>query len=274
MAGPTNAAMSTGGQSLRVDYESTDYKSRNQGVGMNARSAKGRRWAWNVMKLVGLVIVLWLVFVFRGNAFKGLVEAGMLLLVGLVCAGIAFLVGWASVKPAETLPVPLTEGSGVAAPRVKDRLTLGDLGNAVLALVVCGALAYTWFGGNRRDKPATTPQQTAVPDLATAAAAKLNQGLPRMTSQDMRLDSVVADPGRALVYNFTVVGWPQMQPMNAQAADSFRSIVLASTCSSSGKDFLAKGIALRNRYRLEDGTVIADVTVAPGDCQRAPDTSG
>src|SRR5690348_11116034 len=96
MAGPTNAAMSTGGQSLRVDYESTDYKSHNQGVGMNTRSAKGKRWAWNVMKLVGLVIILWLVFIFRGNAFKGLVEAGMLLLVGLVCTGIAFAMGWLS----------------------------------------------------------------------------------------------------------------------------------------------------------------------------------
>lgn len=270
MAGPTNAAMSTGGQSLRVDYESTDYKSHNQGVGMNASSAKGKRWAWNVMKCVALVIVLWLVFMFRGNAFKGVIEAAMLLLVGLVCVGIAFLAGWASVKRTELLPVPVLEGSDAAAPRAKDRLTLGDLGNVVLALVVCGALAYTWLGGHRRDKSVSTPQQTAVPGLATATAAKLNQGLPRMTSQDMRLDSVVADPGRALVYNFTVVGWPQMQPMDAQAADSFRSIVLASTCSGNGKDFLAKGIALRNRYRLEDGTVIADVTVAPGDCERAP----
>lgn len=240
---------------------------------MDARRAKGLRWAANTMKVFGIAVVVRLFFAFKANQFKGLVEAAIVLVFGLVCAAIAFGLWWASEKAqpeAAVLPVPAQPLPGVRPDAVGSRPKMTFMGwfqLVVIALILIGGV-YTVV--NRIASERHIAATRASTDLATATAAKLNVGLPRMVSSDSRLDSVVADPGRAVIYNYTLIGMPNAN-MDADTASRFRQLVVASTCGGSSSDLFAQGIAIRDRYAREDGYVFADVTVRPEDCpQRIP----
>ncbi|HET7931966.1 MAG TPA: J domain-containing protein [Rhodanobacteraceae bacterium] len=235
--------------------------------GRGTRAAKGRRWAWNVMKIVVLTVVLWLVFVYRGNTFKGVVEAALLVLVGLVCAGIAFGLGWASAKPqpvASASPAAIPPpGATRNARSTPSKWTFMDwFQAAVIALIVVGGV-YTVVNRVASERPIATTRASV--DLATATAEKLRVGVPRMVTSDQRLDSVTADPGRAVIYTYTMVGIPNLN-MDAETASRFRQLIVASTCGGSSSDLFAHGIAIRDRYLRDDGQLVADVTIRPEDC--------
>lgn len=68
------------------------------GGNANARAVKGSRWAAKTMQVFGIIALVKLFFAFKSNQFKGLVEAAMVLALGLVCAAVAFGLGWASGK--------------------------------------------------------------------------------------------------------------------------------------------------------------------------------
>lgn len=78
---------------------------------MDARAAKGRRWAGNTIKMFGIAVIARLFFAFRsGHQFKGLVEAAMILVVALGFAAIAFGLGWLSAGKVRA-PVGNVDGS-------------------------------------------------------------------------------------------------------------------------------------------------------------------
>ncbi|HEX7348994.1 MAG TPA: hypothetical protein VF264_05040 [Rhodanobacteraceae bacterium] len=227
------------------------------------------------MKVFGIIVVARLFFAFKSNQFKGLVEAAMVLVFGLLCAAIAFGLGWASAKHRlDAVASPATSPSPPGAPQnargVPSKWTfMGWFQVAVIALLVVGG-AYTVVTriASERHIAAT---RTSV-DFATATAEKLHAGLPRMVTSDQRLDSVTADPGRAVIYTYTMVGIPNFN-MDAETASRFRQLIVASTCGGSSSDLFAHGIAIRDRYLRNDGQLVADVTIRPEDCpQQGPRT--
>jgi hypothetical protein len=86
-----------------------------------------------------------------------------------------------------------------------------------------------------------------------------------MVTRDARLDSVVAGPPHALIFNYTFIGHPGLH-MDAATSGQFRALVLQSSCSGQEQNLLSQGINLRYRYRREDGYVVADVNVNRADC--------
>lgn len=60
----------------------------------HTRATKGRRWAANTMKVFGIIVVVKLFFAFKSNQFRELVEAVIILCIGLVVALAAFGLGW------------------------------------------------------------------------------------------------------------------------------------------------------------------------------------
>lgn len=245
---------------------------------MDARRAKGLRWAANTMKVFGIVAVVRLFFAFKANQFKGLVEAVIILGVGLVVALVAFGIGWLAAggsRPATGLTVvsqpssqPRATGEAVDA---SSKTTAMDWLKGIGSVAVMGYLFYSSATSPGHKHRASAPAPAV--DLATVTAAKLSVGLPRMVSSDSRLDSVVADPGRAVIYNYTMVGTPNVS-MDAETASRFRQLVVAATCGGSSSDLFAQGIAIRDRYARRDGYVFADVTVRPEDCPQQQTTVG
>lgn len=238
---------------------------------MDTRTAKGWRWAANTMKVFGVIVIVKLFFAFKSNQFKGLVESAMLLLVGFAFAGIAFLLGWLSANGANSVPVTESQSGdsdigGLHSPRGKSHDWAGGL--LLIGMVVAGVMG--WVSSRSPAGQHINPRQNPAPDLATATAEKLNKGLPRMTSQYVRFESVTAAPESALIYDYTFVGWPKMNPMDQQTSERFRALTVAATCASNDKDLLDRGISLRSRYRRPDGKLIADITVVPADCGQAP----
>lgn len=238
--------------------------------GRGTRVAKGKRWALNTMKVFGIIVVVKLFFAFKSNQFKGLVEAAMVLVLGLLCAAIAFGLGWASAKPqpdavaspAATPPSPGAPQNALAAP---PKWTLmGWFQVAVIALIVVGGV-YTVVTRIASERHIAATRASV--DLATATAEKLRVGVPRMVTSDQRLDSVTADPGRAVIYTYTMVGIPNFN-MDNETASHFRQLIVASTCGGSSSALFAHGIAIRDRYLRDDGQLVADVTVRPEDCHQ------
>lgn len=245
---------------------------------MDARRAKGLRWAANTMKVFGIAVVVRLFFAFTANQFKGLVEAMIILSVGLVVALAAFGIGWlaaAGSRPATRQMVasqPSSQSSATGDTVVaSSKMTVMDWLKGIGAVAVMGLLIYSGATSSGYKHRASAPASTV--DLATAIAAKLSVELPRMVSSDSRLDSVVADPGRAVIYSYTMVGTPNAN-MDAETASRFRQLVVAATCGGSSSDLFAQGIAIRDRYAREDGYVFADVTVRPEDCPQQQTTAG
>ncbi len=245
---------------------------------MDARRAKGLRWAANTMKVFGIAVIVRLFFAFTANQFKGLVEAVIILSVGLVVALAAFGIGWlaaAGSRPATRLIVasqPSSQSSATGeAVDASSKMTAMDWLKGIGSVAVVGLLIYSWAINPDYKHRASAPASSV--DLAMATAAKLSVGLPRMESSDSRLDSVVADPGRAVIYHHTMVGTPNAS-MDSETASRFRRLIVASICDGSSNDLLAHGIAIRNRYAREDGYVFADVTVRPEDCPQQQTTVG
>lgn len=238
---------------------------------MDARRAKGLRWAANTMKVFVIAVVVRLFFAFKANQFKGLVEAAIVLGVGLVVALAAFGIGWlAAAGPDQATRLTVESQSPATGEAVvaSSKMTTLDWLKGIGGAAVMGFLIYSGATSSGYKHRASAPSSTV--DLATAIAAKLSVGLPRMVSSDSRLDSVVADPRRAVIYNYTMVGVPNAT-VDAETAVRFRQLVVASTCGGSSNDLFTHGIAIRNRYAREDGYVFADVTVRPEDCpQRIP----
>jgi hypothetical protein len=222
------------------------------------------------MKVFGIAVVVRLFFAFKANQFKGLVEAVIILGVGLVVALAAFGIGWLAAtgsRPATRLTVAsqASSQSPVAGEAVvaSSKMTALDWLKGIGGVAVMGFLIYSGATSSGYKHRAAAPASAA--DAATAIAANLSVGLPRMISSDSRLDSVVADPGRAVIYNYTMVGTPNAN-MDAETTSRFRQLVVAATCGGSSSDLFAQGIAIRDRYAREDGYVFADVTVRPEDC--------
>lgn len=243
--------------------------------GRGTRAAAGKRWALNTMKVFGIIVVVKLFFAFKSNQFKGLVESAMVLVFGLLCAAVAFGLGWALAKPQPAaVASPAVTPPPPAAPRnvrgVPPKWAFMDwFQGAVIALLVIGGV-YTVV--TRLASQRHVAASRASVDLATVTAEKLRVGLPRMVNSDQRLDSVSADPGRAVIYTYTMVGIPNFN-MDAETAGRFRQLIVATTCGGSSSDLFAHGIAIRDRYLRADGQLVADVTVRPEDCpQHGPGT--
>jgi hypothetical protein len=228
------------------------------------------RWALNTMKVFGIIVVVKLFFAFKSNQFKGLVEAAMVLVFGLACAAVAFGLGWASAKArpqvaASASPAPAQSQSGAQRDASGSKPKLTFMGGFQLAVILLILIGGTYTVANRFASERDIAATRASTDLATATAEKLRVGLPRMVSNDQRLDSVTADPGRAVIYTYTMVGIPNLN-MDAETAGRFRQVIVASTCGGSSSDLFAHGIAIRDRYLRDDGQLVADVTVRPEDC--------
>jgi hypothetical protein len=240
------------------------------GSNRGARAAKGRRWALNTMKVFGIIVVVKLFFAFKSNQFKGLVEAAMVLVFGLVCAAIAFGLGWTSAKAqpaaaASASPAPAQSQSGAQRNASGSKPKLTFMGGFQLAVILLILIGETYTVANRFASERHITATRASMDLATATAAKMSVGVPRMVTSDQRLDSVTADPGRTVIYTYTMVGIPNLH-MDAETAGRFRQVIVASTCGGSSSDLFAHGIAIRDRYLRDDGQLVADVTVRPEDC--------
>jgi hypothetical protein len=217
------------------------------------------------MKVFGIMFVVKMFFAFKTNQYKGFVEAVLVLIIGFVFSGIAFLLGWilgkeatGSYQAVSTAPPPPAN-----LPETTKKLPglLLNIGWFALGLVLLANSGL--LGTFKRMVTANQP----VEDVVTAQARELSKGLPRMVTDNSRWDSVIADPrGNVLIYTYTFVGFPPELQIEEGSQDRFRRLIVASDCSDRDRNPLSKNITLRSRYLQEDGSLVADIIVSPADC--------
>lgn len=239
---------------------------------MSARTAKGWRWAKGTMKVIGLVVVGWSYVAYRTKpTIQIAMGAVLLLIVGIVVAGIAFALGWLTAKAAiqDVVPANLQfeatpSSTGISPPHAESQKakskTFGAFATGVAVAVALFAIGQSGILSYLNLNLVRAPD-----DVASAKARELNKTLPRMVTEDQRWDSVIAYRGPVIVYTYTLVAI-QPNPMDSETLARFRSQFPYSDCSRWDPVLLSNNISLRYRYLGRDGFPYADVIFDPSEC--------
>jgi hypothetical protein len=98
-------------------------------------------------------------------------------------------------------------------------------------------------------------------------AEELNATLPEMVSEGVLLDKATAGPGNSFHYSYTIVDDDAARGFaeNPNKLDGLRKQLHERVCLSM-PDLRANGTIVRYALKDNNGAMIADVSINPGDC--------
>lgn len=103
----------------------------------------------------------------------------------------------------------------------------------------------------------------SVEERIALTVKDVNKSLPKMIPGHMRLDQLVAGPGKQLTYNYTVLQEDTVQRIKANLPGLRKKV-----CTTKGTVFyLSKGVTLVYVYHRQSGAEFAHLTVKPTDCR-------
>lgn len=110
-----------------------------------------------------------------------------------------------------------------------------------------------------------------VDKMLMQASAEVNASMPRMIGEKMRLDKVLAEPGRELVYFYTLLSHAASDIESKAFHDVMRPINLEDYCDSPEmRVFFENKVIMHHVYQGKDEGEITRVTISPIDCGANP----
>jgi len=104
---------------------------------------------------------------------------------------------------------------------------------------------------------------SSIEDRIALTVKDINKTLPRMISEDVRIDPATAGPGKRLTYNYTVFSENTSQNMRTNISN-----LRHDTCKSKHTVFfLSKGATIVYSYHATNGAELFKLTVEPSDCR-------
>ncbi len=104
---------------------------------------------------------------------------------------------------------------------------------------------------------------SSVEENIAQTVKDINKALPKMISEDIRLDPASAGPGKRLTYNYTVFRENTSQSIKANLSKLRQDV-----CNSKHTAFfLSKGSTIVYIYHTPNGAELFRLTVEPSDCR-------
>jgi hypothetical protein len=99
-------------------------------------------------------------------------------------------------------------------------------------------------------------------------AARAGKELPRTVNENMRIDNVIAGPGKVLTYNCTLLKYNAGRINAARFRENMEGEIRKNVCSSSElKHFIDEDVRVAYAFSGNDGNPVVTVTVDPEDCR-------
>lgn len=114
----------------------------------------------------------------------------------------------------------------------------------------------------------TKSESQAIDDkFLTEMAAETNKGLPKNIDKETRLDSITTGPGLRYTNNYTMV-YPSASYIDKEYFFQLtRSQLKTAFCQKPDMQFFLKnGVTVCFSYHASDGSLIANIDIAPKDC--------
>lgn len=112
---------------------------------------------------------------------------------------------------------------------------------------------------------------STAPDLDTVlvqTANKMNATLPKMVSEEIRMDTTVAGPGKQFTYFSTLTSQASSEIDAQEFYDDNAPVLTKHVCNlAEAQKLFRKGITFHYVYRGNDGVEVARIAISPEDCR-------
>jgi hypothetical protein len=145
------------------------------------------------------------------------------------------------------------------------------LGAKNLLAVVALALALAVIFSSGRYYARLLPEKVDLGEISFALeheAQLLNETLPEMVSENIRLDKATTGPGNALTYFYTITDDAESKAISkdSRRTDRLRAQLLERVCTMM-PEYRERGTVVGYTLRNNAGSTIAEISINPRYCQ-------